>query len=44
MNRPEVKFDGNGIPYIWITKSVHGKDIKVKIYGEQGERPKHYVK
>lgn len=45
MEKPEVKIDANtGLPYIYTTKMVHGTEVKVKVYGEQGKRPKKFVK
>lgn len=44
-DKVEVKIDeSNGLPYVWMTKTVHGEEIKVKVYGEQGKRPKKYVR
>lgn len=42
--KPEVKIDDQGRAYVWVTKTVHGQETKVKIYGEQGKRPKQFCR
>jgi len=49
MNKPEVKIDEKtGLPYIDTTKTIMIEGVpmtrQVKIYSEQGKRPKIYTK
>ena len=44
VGKPEVLVDEQGRVYVWTTKTVHGQEVKVKIYADRTKRVEQTIR